>query len=740
MLPITACITIMNKISIVVPVWNEAKNVRSLVHQIDDALLTNNIAYEIIFVDDHSTDSTRSIITTLAELYPVRLFNKIGSKGKAHSLIEGFTYAKYDVICMLDADLQYSPHYIPEMLERITSGADIVVGNRQKYEAGTHRKIVSKTFNLFFVRLLHNFNVDAQSGLKLIRKNVVEHIELNPSSWTFDLELLVKARNAGYRIESHDIAFNKRHAGSSKIAFLKSSFEIGLNALKLKVSDQGMVPFSKELTKTKGQGFYVRGAEFVHHTNLEARESAFSRMTRLQHLVLATMVSLVIASLVINWHVALMAIISVLTLIYFSDLLFNFFLIYRSFFREPEIEMEQSEYDAVKQWPTYTILCPLYKEWQVLPQFTKAMSALDYPKDKLQVMLLIEEDDEESIKRLEVMKLPSYFDVIIVPNSFPKTKPKACNYGLLHTTGEYTVIYDAEDVPDPLQLKKAVLAFQKASKDIICIQAKLNFYNPTQNLLTRMFTIEYSLWFNLVLSGLMSIHAPIPLGGTSNHFRTKDLKMLEKWDPFNVTEDADLGMRIIKRGYRTALVNSYTMEEANSHMGSWIKQRSRWIKGYIQTYFVHMRSPKEFFHTWNSPHFLIFQLVIGAKILSMLVNPLMWGMTIAYFVFGAYTADFIQSLYIAPIFYMAVFSMFIGNFLYMYYYMLGAAKRNQWDLIPYAMLTPVYWLFMSVSAAFALYEFIFKPHYWHKTQHGLYLNGDTDELAVLNAKPNVAAI
>lgn len=718
----------MNKISIIVPVWNEAKNIRTLVDQIDDSMQNNKITYEVIFIDDRSSDGSADIIAQLPKNFPVKQFSKIGNQGKAFSLIEGFGHAKYDIICMIDADLQYPPRAIPQMIEMINEGADMVVGNRQKYSAGPLRKFISKSFNFFFVRMLHGFDVDAQSGLKVFRKSIVEHIKLNPSSWTFDLELLVKARNAGYVIESLDISFNKRHAGNSKISMLTSSYEIGLNAMKLKVNDHGIVPFSKAMEKKRGQGFHVRGSEYVHHTNLEVKESAFARMTRKQYFVLFLMSSLVIGGFLLNWHAALMAVISVLTFIYFTDLLFNFFLIYRSFFKEPELQIHKSEYTTVptNEWPSYTVLCPLYKEWQVVPQFVKAMSALDYPKEKLQVMLLLEEDDEETINKVTLMNLPSYFDVVVVPDSFPKTKPKACNYGLTKATGEYTVIYDAEDIPDPLQLKKSVLAFKKAKKNVICIQAKLNFYNPTQNLLTRMFTIEYSLWFNLVLSGLMSIHAPIPLGGTSNHFRTKDLIMLEKWDPFNVTEDADLGMRMTKRGYVTALVNSYTMEEANSSYINWIRQRSRWIKGYIQTYFVHMRKPSEFLFTLKSPHFIIFQLVIGAKVLSMLVNPLMWGMTISYFAFGAFTADFIQSLYLAPIFYMAVFSMFIGNFLYMYYYMLGAAKRNQWDLIPYAMLTPIYWLYMSVAATFALWEFVFKPHYWHKTQHGLHLDDEDD--------------
>lgn len=721
----------MKNISIIVPVWNEEKNIQPLVEQIHQALINVTDHYEIVFVDDHSTDNTVVLINALAKMYPIQLHTKQGKKGKAYSLLEGFKYAKYSVLCMIDADLQYSPNYIPLMMQEIENGMDIVVANRKKYEAGYMRKTMSKVFHSVFAKSLHGFDEDVQSGLKVFKKSIVKHLELNPSSWTFDMELLLKARHAGYKIGSVDIEFLKRHAGNSKIAMVRSSAEIGYSALKLKVQDTGVVPFSEDSSLNKGAGFHAKGAEFVHHTNLPMAESAFSPLTRKQKITMLGLLGLLVASFVFSWHATLVGIVSVITILYFTDLLFNFFLIYRSYFKEPEINVPTRSINKVSEdaWPRYSILCPLYKEWAVLPQFVKAMSALDYPKDKLQVMLLIEEDDTESQEKIAAMNLPYYFDVVIVPDSKPKTKPKALNYGISRVTGEYVVIYDAEDVPDPLQLKKAVLAFQKADKNIICIQAKLNFYNPDQNLLTRLFTIEYSLWFNLVLTGLQSIHAPIPLGGTSNHFRTADIIKLRKWDPFNVTEDADLGMRLMKKGFRTALINSTTMEEANSDTFNWIKQRSRWIKGYIQTYFVHMRNPKSFFATNRPQDLFIFQLIIGGKILSMVINPIMWLLTIAYFAFTPITGDFIRSLYLTPVFYMGVFSMFIGNFLYMYYYMLGAAKREQWSLVPFALVTPLYWLGMSIAAALAIWEFVFKPHYWHKTQHGLHLEMDSDDVS-----------
>lgn len=485
-----------------------------------------------------------------------------------------------------------------------------------------------------------------------------------------------------------------------------------------------IIPFTAEDEATHGQGFHYKGKRFVHHTSLPHHESAVRRFSSPQIITILVMLGLLFIAVLLNWHTSLVIIIALLTVLYFVDLLFNFFLIVRSFSGGQEVQVADDEIRAIpdSEWPTYTIFCPLYKEWNVIPQFATAMSRLEYPKEKLQVMLLLEENDDETIEHARAMNLPEYFDIVIVPHSLPKTKPKACNYGLKLAKGEYVVIYDAEDVPDTLQLKKAILAFKKTPGKVACIQAKLNFYNPHQNILTRVFTAEYSLWFDLVLTGLQSINAPIPLGGTSNHFKTEVLKSLHGWDSFNVTEDCDLGMRIVKRGYKTAVVDSITLEEANSSLSNWFWQRTRWIKGYIQTYFVHMRHPKELLIHWKEPHVVTFQLIVGGKILSMFINPIMWIITLSYFAARSSLGGFIESFFPTPILYMGTFSLVIGNFLYMYYYMIGCAKREQFDIIKYAFLVPLYWLGMSMAAWYAFYEFLVRPHHWSKTKHGLHLN------------------
>ncbi len=740
-------------ISIVVPAFNEEGNLTPLVKRIDANLRSAGIGYEVLVVNDRSTDGTREETLTLSKDYPVRLVEKQGPQGKAFSLLEGFAQAKYDVVGMMDADLQYPPEALAEMVERIASGeADVVVANRNYQGTGWKRRVVSKAFRWVFGKGLHGLNCDVQSGLKVWRKQVLEGMELDPTGWTFDLEFLLNAREAGYRIGGVEIDFAERTVGQAKVNILKTSLEIGWSALKLKMRRRkGTMTEQKSEEEEK---WVHKGQRYEPRTDLPKTESAFEQATGRQKLVIGLLTALLVLGLAVNWRGTLIGVISGLTLYYLADLVFSLWLVYRSLAKDVEFKVTEEEMnDFGDKWPSYTILCPLYKEWQVVPQFVQGIQQLDYPKDRLQVLLLLEEDDRQTINKVGEFDLPDYFQVVVVPHGLPKTKPKACNYGLSMAKGEYVVVYDAEDWPDALQLKKAVLAFRKAGPQTICIQAKLNYYNQEQNLLTRLFTAEYSLWFDLILPGLQSIQAPIPLGGTSNHFRTEDLLRLHKWDAFNVTEDCDLGMRLVKHGYQTAIVDSTTWEEANSRIFNWYRQRTRWVKGYVQTYLVHMRRNKQSVSSnqgsgiqelgvriqnsdvvksdddgWTWVKNLYFQLTVGGKVLSMMVNPFLWLLTASYFAFRPIVGEVIESLYLTPILYLGVFSMVFGNFCYLYAYMVGCAKRGQWELIKYVFLVPFYWLGMSVAAWRAGYEVIVNPYYWAKTKHGFHLEQAEEEV------------
>ncbi len=439
---------------------------------------------------------------------------------------------------------------------------------------------------------------------------------------------------------------------------------------------------------------------------------------------------LIIGLAVVGYKVGLMIAVGAISALYFTDLIFTAYLVtgsIRAKNRPPRTGLHE-----LPTWPVFTVLCPMYRETAVLPQFVRAIGAMDYPADALQVLLLLEEDDTETVDFARAMNLPPAFEIVVVPDSQPKTKPKACNYGLQIARGGYVVIFDAEDVPEPDQLKKAALAFSRLPGNVACLQAPLNFYNPRQNVLTRLFTAEYSLWFDLMLTGLQRLNGPIPLGGTSNHFRTDVLRGLGGWDPFNVTEDADLGIRLYKQGFRTGMLDSTTYEEANPDPRNWIRQRSRWIKGYMQTLLVHTRGGWDLRST-RDPHFLTFLLIIGGKVVVNFINPLMWAVTIGYFVFRGRVGTAIQALFPAPVFYIAVVTLLFGNMLFIYTFLLGSAHRNNHDLIKYGLLAPIYWLMMSIAACKALWQLMRNPHYWEKTQHGLHL--DSAEVAPAQGAP-----
>ncbi len=366
--------------------------------------------------------------------------------------------------------------------------------------------------------------------------------------------------------------------------------------------------------------------------------------------------------------------------------------------------------------PMVTILLPLFREANAFPALIESMSALDYPAAKLDIKILLEEGDDDTVREVRRRALDERFEIIIVPTTFPQTKPKACNYGLYCARGDLVVIYDAEDQPDADQLRKAAAAFATGGDDLACVQARLNYYNADENWLTRLFTLEYSLWFDSLLPALEHLKAPIPLGGTSNCFRTDTLVALGGWDPYNVTEDADLGLRLARRGYRTEIIDSTTFEEANCDVGNWIRQRSRWMKGYIQTWLVHMRAP--FAHRrragWRGV--AATHLFVAGNVFSALINPFLWGL-FAYWLVTR-SSD-VAGLFPGPLLHLNLFAFLFGNFLFVYLAMLAPLKRGWPQLSGAALLMPVYWWLSSVAAYKALWQLMTRPSFWEKTDHGL---------------------
>ena len=478
-------------------------------------------------------------------------------------------------------------------------------------------------------------------------------------------------------------------------------------------SDLDIVWLSHKLLGDK----YVKSSVY-ELLNRDPANSAFITFSSGQLVFLFVLLALVVIGLVVDFKQTSIILNLIISVFFLVAILFKLFLalVGSRFELHQAVTRDELKEVVNAELPIYTILLPVYKEDKLIKKLIWNLQAIDYPREKLDIKLLIEEDDDKTLNAVRNLDFPAIFEVIVVPFHMPKTKPKACNYGLHFARGKYLTIYDAEDIPDTDQLKKVVTMFAKLPSNYICVQSALNYYNRNENFLTRMFTLEYSYWFDYMLPGLDTLDIPIPLGGTSNHFKLENLVELGAWDPFNVTEDADLGVRAYAKGYKIAIINSTTYEEANNEPFNWIRQRSRWIKGYMQTYLVHMRNPVALWKKLGWRGFLGFNFFIGATPLTFLVYPFLLGIFIAYLVFDLSS---IRTLFPDWVLFMSIFNLMVGNILMIYINMMAVFKRRFYELILFSIANPVYWLMHSIAAFKGLYQLIVKPFYWEKTDHGL---------------------
>ena len=368
--------------------------------------------------------------------------------------------------------------------------------------------------------------------------------------------------------------------------------------------------------------------------------------------------------------------------------------------------------------PVYTVLVPLFKEARVLPGLVKALTRLDYPAAKLDIKLILESVDTETQQAAAALELPGSFEIVIVPDAEPRTKPKALNYAMGLARGTYVVIFDAEDRPEPDQLRLALDAFRAGPANLVCVQGRLNIYNPGQSWITRQFTLEYCALFDAILPSLQRLKLPIPLGGTSNHFRRDVLDEVGGWDPYNVTEDADLGIRLARRGYVCAVIASTTWEEAPRRLGVWVRQRTRWLKGWMQTYLVHLREPARLRRELGWRGFIGFHALLGGFILSMMFHPVCYVLVALEIWRGGFLALTGGWLGGAALTGLALFNLIAGFSAAMALGVVATLKRRRAGLVPDALLMPIYWLLISFAAYRALWQLMVDPHRWEKTEHG----------------------
>ena len=371
---------------------------------------------------------------------------------------------------------------------------------------------------------------------------------------------------------------------------------------------------------------------------------------------------------------------------------------------------------VIARLPKVSVMVALYRESDIAARLVLRLSRLDYPRDLLDILLVVEEDDRLTRDALARADLPGWIRVVVAPRGRVRTKPRALNFALGQCRGSIVGVYDAEDAPEADQIRKVVDRFHQRGPEVACLQGRLDFYNPRRNWLSRCFTVEYASWFRVVLPGMQRLGLPLPLGGTTLFFRREVLEDLGGWDSHNVTEDADLGMRLARHGYRTEVIETTTHEEANCAALPWVKQRSRWVKGYMMTYLAHMRSPRLLWRQLGARGFVGFQILFLGSLSQSLLAPLMWSMLALQLGFGHPVAEVLNHgsiVTIAILFAGAeVLNVFLG--------VIGLRRSGQ-DLSALWVLTLTFYFPLQALAAYkALWELLTCPFYWDKTAHGAY--------------------
>ncbi|WP_322892845.1 MULTISPECIES: glycosyltransferase [unclassified Yoonia] len=365
--------------------------------------------------------------------------------------------------------------------------------------------------------------------------------------------------------------------------------------------------------------------------------------------------------------------------------------------------------------PVITMLVPLYRETAIAAHLLVRLAALRYPRALLDVCLVLEADDDTTRATLARTALPGWIRAITVPPGQVRTKPRALNYALPFARGSLIGVWDAEDAPAPDQLHVVARHFAAAAPDVACLQGVLDYYNTSTNWLTRCFTIEYAAWFRVVLPGLARLGVVVPLGGTTLFFRRTTLEELGAWDAHNVTEDADLGLRLARHGYRTALIPTVTLEEANSRGWPWVKQRARWLKGYAITYLVHMRNPLALLQDLGFWRFFGIQVIFAGALSLYLLIPLFWTLWLIPFGFTHPLQIWLPAAVLQAVGTFFVLSEIIALLVNL----IGLRKAGRRDLWAWALTLPFYFPLGALAACRGLVELVIRPFYWDKTAHNV---------------------
>jgi cellulose synthase/poly-beta-1,6-N-acetylglucosamine synthase-like glycosyltransferase len=708
-------------VSVIVPASNDKRWLGECFQRVADTLRGTEYGYEILVVDDGSRDGSAEYVRSVEGSMPVKLVVKHGPKGRAESIKEGLDQATGGLVVLLDPDLRFASESFIDMLRSLETD-EVVVANRSKYPFLAYA-FFSKVYRWFFGRLLLSVDADIRSGLKMFRRSLLSSLRFDPDfdpTLGFDAFLLYHAKRAGWSIKVVQVQYTRPmfHHGVWGSVASRVSLAIGVMAIIWRRMLRWFFPF---LFPPQPQEYFEAGFTNINdYLFLAPEQSAKGHLTReVYFLIFYAFLGVVTYFWIIElflgrsfawsffFHIAI---------IQFVLVIFKLYVVWITFRLPPQPPRMLTE-DERSTLPTISVILPVYKEKEIIPQLCERMGSMDYPIDKLDMIFIFESGDDETIQAFLDHPKPAHFKGLVSPDVRPKTKPKALNVALRETKGEYLVIFDAETLPEPDQFMKAMSAFRN-DPTLDYVHCRIDVYNPDVNWITKMYAAEFAFFYNFFLPGLATVHSPTPISGHSVYFRREQLIRIGGWDAYNLAEDCDVGIRLFRNGYKNATVlDSYSWEQSTTNLRDWIKQRTRWMQGFVQTSMVNLRFPALLWKDLGGlRNFLMFMFHVPGGVFLNGINLAQWCML----GFWYFTRDpYIQTIFTDVLLYLSVVSFGIANVAFTYFNLVGLFYRRYYSIVPMALLSFLYWLMLSLATSRAILRFFRQESTWDKTNHPL---------------------
>lgn len=708
-----------NKVSVIVPCANDRRWLPGCFERIEAALKETEFLYEILVVDDHSRDGTAAYVRSQESARPVRFIEKRGQKGRAISIKEGLDVATGGLIVLLDPDLRCPPEAFLNLVRRLTVD-DVVVANREKYPFFAYR-VFSRVYRWIVGVLLLSVDVDVRSGLKLFRRSLMHELRFAPefdSRIGFDAFLLYHAKRSNWALETVSVPYTRPmfHHGVWGAVSSRVSLVVGAVNIRFSQIFRWLFPF---LYPPQPQEYFEAGFTNINdYLFLAPEQSAKGHLTREVYFL----IFYVFLFIFVYFHFIYLftgnsfawSLFFHIAIVQLALIIFKLYVVWITF-RLPPQPPRMLTPDEMLDLPMISIILPVYKEKEIIPQLCRRMAEMRYPIDKLDFIFIFESGDDETIQAFLDHEKPAHFKGLVSPDVKPKTKPKALNVALRETKGEFLVIFDAETLPEPDQFMKAMSAF-RSDPTLDYIHSRIDVYNPGVNWITKSYAAEFSFFYNFFLPGLATVRSPTPISGHSVYFRREQLIKVGGWDAYNLAEDCDIGIRMFRNGYKSAsVIDSYSWEQSTSSIGDWLKQRTRWMQGFVQTSMVNLRFPALLWKDLGGlRNFLMFMFHVPGGVFLNGLNLVQW----CILVFWYFTRDpNVQSIFSGVLLYISFSSFIVANSLFTYFNLLGLLYRRYYALVPTALGSMFYWLMLSFATARAILRFFRQESTWDKTNH-----------------------